>query len=124
MPGCQILVAKDGNVIVDKSYGVLDKGSGAAQKVNHNTIYDLASMSKACGTLAALMKTYDDGLWKFDDKVGKFIPETKNLPVGNLTMMQLLYHKSGLPAGLNLFKLLLDTATYSGDPIKYKSVAP
>lgn len=124
MPGCQILVAKDGNVIVDKSYGVVDKGSGAAQKVNCNTIYDLASMSKAFGTLAALMKTYDDGLWKFDDKVGKFIPETKNLPVGNLTMRQLLYHKSGLPAGLNLFKLLLDTATYSGDPIKYKSVAP
>lgn len=119
-----MLVAKDGKIIVDKFYGTLDRAKGSA-KVDDETIYDLASMSKVCGTLSALMKTYDKGKWKLDDKIEKFIPELKDKPLGKVTMQQLLYHQSGLPAMLNVFKLVLDTATYEGDnPIKYKYAPP
>lgn len=124
MPGCQILVAKDGNVVINKSYGLLGRGERNSNKVEPDCIYDLASMSKVCGTLAALMKTYDDGLWSFEDKVADFIPETADKAVGSLRMEQLLYHKSGLPSGLRMFELLLDTATYTGEPFKYKSTGP
>ena len=47
-PGCQILVAKNGNVVIDKNYGTLDFING--QKVTMGTLYDLASVSKATGS--------------------------------------------------------------------------
>lgn len=123
MPGCQVLVAKDGQIVIDKSYGTLDFAKGSP-KVTDETIYDLASMSKVCGTLSALMKSYDEGLWKLDDRISKYIPQLKDKPLGNVTMADLLYHQSGLPSSLNIFKLVLDTASYSGPPVKYKYAAP
>lgn len=123
MPGCQILVAKDGQIVFDKSYGKLD-WSASSPDVDSSTLYDLASMSKVCGTLSSLMKTYDQGLWKLDDMVESFIPQTQGTPVGRITMKELLYHQSGLPAIINVFKIVLDTATYKGDPIYYKYGAP
>ena len=39
-------------------------------------------------------------------------------------MKQLLYHESGLPPMLSIFSLVLDTATYEGDPIKYRCIEP
>lgn len=123
MPGCQILVAKDGQIVIDKSYGTLDYPKGSPS-VNEESLYDLASMSKVCGTLAALMKTYDKGLWKLNDKVEDFIPQTRDTRVGAITMEELLYHQSGLPAMINVFKVVLDTATYKGEPIKFASAPP
>lgn len=123
MPGCQVLVAKDGMVVFSEALGSMNPG-GRGGEVSDETIYDIASMSKVCGTLAALMKSYDMGLWKLDNKVADFIPEVSDKPVGAVTMEQLLYHQSGLPAMLNIFKTVLDTATYEGNPIRYKYGAP
>jgi len=123
MPGCQVLVAKDGMVVFDGAFGKLDS-NGKSGAVEEETIYDIASMSKVCGTLAALMKSYDMGLWKLNDRIEKFIPELKDKSLGAVTMKQLLYHQSGLPAMLNIFKTVLDTATYDNNPISYKYGAP
>ncbi len=123
MPGCQVLVARDGQIVIDKCYGRLSSAESSG-KVTEKSVYDLASMSKTCGTLAALMVTYDRGLWKLDDKVSKFIPATDTLAVGDITMRELLYHQSGLPPMLNIYKVVLDTATYEGEPMKYKKVDP
>lgn len=123
MPGCQVLVAKNGNVVYDRSLGKLNP-TRTSSEVKGTTLYDLASMSKVCGTLAALMKTYDIGLWELDDPLKKYIPELKEKSLGDVTMKQLLYHESGLPPMLSIFSLVLDTATYEGDPIKYRCIEP
>lgn len=123
MPGCQVLVAKNGNVVYDRSLGKLNP-SLSSSEVKGTTLYDLASMSKVCGTLAALMKTYDIGLWELDDPLKKYIPELKEKSLGDVTMKQLLYHESGLPPMLSIFSLVVDTATYEGDPIKYRCIEP
>lgn len=123
MPGCQVLVAKDGQIVIDKSYGNLDRASGSAP-VTETTLFDLASMSKVCGTLSALMKTFDQGKWQLTDRISKFIPELKDKPLGKVTMEDLLYHQSGLPAILNIYKIVLDTATYTGKPFQYKYGSP
>ncbi len=47
-PGCQILIAKDGVVIYERSFGTLDYGSD--EEVTAQTIYDLASITKAAAT--------------------------------------------------------------------------
>ena len=58
-PGCQVLVARNGNVVYDRSFGRLSSVPTSA-KVNDLTAYDLASVSKATGTLSGIMKIYDN----------------------------------------------------------------
>lgn len=111
-PGCQIVVAKDGNVVIDKSYGTLDYVNN--QKVTNETLYDLASVSKAIGTLPGIMLAYDKGMFVLDDFASKYIPGLQNSDKDSITIRQLLFHESGMPASLNMFKLMMDTLSYSG----------
>lgn len=114
-PGCQILVAKGGNVIIDKCYGTLDYLHRTP--VTDETIYDLASVSKAAGTLPGVMAAYDDKLFSLDDCASKHVPGLKNGDKEGITVKQLLYHESGMPASLNMFQTMMDTASYSGQLI-------
>ncbi len=111
-PGCQILVAKNGNVVIDKSYGILDFIS--EQKVSDETLYDLASVSKATGTLPGVMLAYDKGLFSLDDFASKHIPGLQGTDKDSITIKQLLYHESGMPASLNMFNLMMDSTSYDG----------
>ncbi len=111
-PGCQILVAKNGNVVIDKNYGTLDFING--QKVTMGTLYDLASVSKATGTLPGVMLAYDKGLFSLDDFASKHIPGLQGTDKDSITIKQLLYHESGMTASLNMFNLMMDSTTYEG----------
>lgn len=111
-PGCQVLVAKDGYVVFDRSYGYTD--NTRLHKVNDSTIYDLASVSKVTGMLPGIMKAYDDNYFQLDDPVSKFIPELKDTDKKDITVADLLYHESGMPATIDMNKLMIDTTSYTG----------
>ncbi len=111
-PGCQVLVAKGGQVVVDKVYGYVDAKKSA--KVTPQVIYDLASVSKATGTLPGIMAAYDDRLFQLDQPVSDIITPLKDTPKSDITVRQLLYHESGMPASLNVFDMMMDTASYTG----------
>lgn len=111
-PGCQVLVAKGGDIVFSKAYGHLSTPASAA--VNHSTIYDLASVSKAIGTLPGIMKAYDKGLIALDDTLGRFIPELGDSAKRSISVRELLYHETGMPASLNMFDLMTDSNSYTG----------
>ncbi len=111
-PGCQVLVAKDGYVVLNKSYGNLDFLGNKA--VTDETIYDLASVSKAAGTLPGVMKAYDEGLFELDAPVAEYVTPLQGGDKSRITVRQLLYHESGMPAAVNMFNMMMDTASYSG----------
>ncbi len=115
-PGCQVLVAKDGNVIINKSYGTLD--FEGKKEVTDETIYDLASVSKATGTLSGVMRAYDEGLFELDAPVSEYIEPLQGGDKSRITVRQLLYHESGMPAAVNMFNMMMDTATYEGKLIQ------
>ena len=117
-PGCQVLVAKDGNVIFDKSYGTLDFVNNV--KVTDGTLYDLASVSKATGTLSGIMKAYDEGLFELDVPASNYIEGLKGGDKADIKVRELLYHESGMPAAVNMFNMMMDTTTYSGKLIQPK----
>jgi len=96
-PGGVVLVWKDGNIIYEKAYGnfTYDKSS---PKVNTNTLYDLASVTKVVATTTATMICYDRNLFSLDDKVVKYIPEFGVNGKENITIKNLLLHNSGLIA--------------------------
>jgi beta-N-acetylhexosaminidase len=58
-PGCRVLVAKNGNVVYDKSFGTLDYET--KEKVTESTVYDLASITKVASSTIAAMKLVDQG---------------------------------------------------------------
>ncbi|HUH26553.1 MAG TPA: glycoside hydrolase family 3 N-terminal domain-containing protein, partial [Flavobacterium sp.] len=105
-PGAQVLVLKDGKVIYDKTFGTLDYDN--KQPVNQQTVYDLASLSKILGTLPVVMKMYDEGKIRFEDKLGDLLPEFKKSDKANITVKELLTHQSGFTAWIPFYKTTLD----------------
>ncbi len=111
-PGGRIIIGKDGMVIYNKSFGHYDYQK--QQQVTEETLYDLASMSKATGTLLAVMRSYDEGNFKLTDKISTFVTGLKNSDKKNITIKNLLYHQSGLPATINFYEKAIDPNSYSG----------
>lgn len=110
-PGAQLLVARHGVVVHDKSYGHISANGPA---VTDATIYDLASVSKAIGTLPGIMKAYDLGLVSLDDSLANLIPEITDPGKRPVTVRQLLFHETGMPASLNVYDAVIDPTSYSG----------
>lgn len=104
MPGCQILAIHKGEIIYNKSFGTLAPVDGndnqldwlAGVQVNNNTLYDLASISKASATVPAVMLAMKEYNLKLSDRVTKWLPELKGTNYARVTLQDLLYHESGL----------------------------
>ncbi|TAE01093.1 MAG: glycosyl hydrolase [Bacteroidetes bacterium] len=96
-PSCQVLVVKDGKVVFHKSYGYFTYQKQT--QVDHNTIYDLASVTKVTATLQAVMYLYDQGKIKLDEKISQYLPELKSTNKANVTLRNLLTHQAGLVQG-------------------------
>jgi len=111
-PGCQLLVAKNGNIIFDRAYG--KQSMNGKLPVTDETLYDLASVSKATGTLPGIMKAYDLNLFELDTLACKYIPGLRETDKNDITVRQLLYHESGIQPGLNMFSIMMDSTTYTG----------
>ena len=112
-PGCQVLVARHGKVVCNRSYGVTDWKTKTP--VTGGTLYDLASVSKATGTLPGIMKLFDRGMIKLDDPASKYIHQLKDGDKSDITLRQLLYHETGIPASLNMYDAMIDKGSFTGD---------
>ena len=75
IPGAVVLVAKDGKVAYEKSYGYLTYDSTEA--VYPETIYDLASVTKIMATTVSVMKLYDEGKIDLQKTLGDYLPWVK-----------------------------------------------
>ena len=112
-PGCYVLVAKDGMVVYEKPFGYLDYNY--KQRVSDETVYDLASASKATGTLLSVMKAYDFGKFKLNDRISEFIPELKQSDKENLRIKELLYHESGVIPTILFYEDAINKDSYEGE---------
>ena len=118
-PGCQVVVAKDGMIVYNKSFGYHDYSKN--NEVTENTVYDLASITKATATLLAVMRSYDDGNFTLTSQIAEFVPELKTSDKNDLIVKDLLYHQSGLPATINFFEKAIDKNSYTGSLFSGKS---
>lgn len=116
-PGCQVLVAKEGMVVYNQSFGHYDYNN--RQKVTNDAVYDLASASKACGTLLAVMKAYDEKKFTLNNKIANFIPELKQSNKQDLSIKELLYHQSGIVPTINFYRKAINKPA-NGQPATFK----
>jgi len=99
----QTAIVKNGKLIHFDSYGSSDISENNALK--SDDIFRIASMTKPIVSLA-LMKLYEEGKFKLNDPVYKYIPEFKNLTVKkrkktkpvkiHVKVIDLLRHSAGL----------------------------
>lgn len=105
-PGADVLVAKDGKILFEKSYGLADVERGIP--ITAETVFNLASITKPF-TAAAILKLQEERRLSLDDTLSKYIPD---YPRGNeITIRHLLTHTSGIPDKLG-GTATLATATY------------
>ena len=63
IPGCQILIAKEGKIFFNKSYGFHTYDEKI--EVKNSDVYDIASITKIASTVPLLMQMVDEGDLKF-----------------------------------------------------------
>ncbi len=113
VPGVVIYVARHGKVAHQSIYGKADLASGASLKAD--TLYRMYSQTKPV-TGVAMMILFEEGRWKLDEPVTKYVPEFKNLKVykgidakgqpilepvaRSPTMREIMTHTAGFAYGL------------------------
>ncbi len=90
-----VLIAYQGKVLYQSAQGFSDPSR--KQKLSLASAFNLASLSKPF-TALAVAQLVEDGKLRFDDKVQKYL----DLPYPEITIDQLLGHRSGLPDYISL----------------------
>jgi beta-glucosidase-like glycosyl hydrolase/CubicO group peptidase (beta-lactamase class C family) len=94
MPGCQILVAKDGIVVYRKSFGYHTYKKG--DFVKEDDLYDLASITKVAATTLSVMKLYDEEKLVIDQKLSRYLPYLTKTNKSNLIIREIMAHQARL----------------------------
>lgn len=105
-PGMQVLVARKGNVIFQKSYG--SPTYDATRKVTNSDLYDVASISKMISTLPNVMQLYDKDKVNLDTKLKDMVPFFAKTNKADISFKDLLTHYAGLQAWIPFYKATLD----------------
>jgi len=93
-PGCQILVAKDGNVIYSKSFGYHTYKKG--DFVKNSDLYDLASVTKVAATTLSVMKLSDENKLDVDHKMVWYLPYLRGTNKEDLIIREMMAHEARL----------------------------
>ncbi|MBP8793683.1 MAG: serine hydrolase [Lutibacter sp.] len=105
-PGMQILVARKGKVIYNKSFGFHTDENQI--KVENNHVYDIASMTKILASLPLIMELYDKGAIKLESTLGSLLPKLKKSNKNQITVKEVLSHYGRLQAWIPFYTATLD----------------
>ncbi len=103
-PGAAVVIGHRGAIVWRKGYGALDWSDRSARVDATTTMYDLASLTKVVATTTAIMVLHDRGRLHLDDRVSRWLPAFSGGLKGQVTIRDLLTHRSGLPEGRDLWR--------------------
>jgi uncharacterized protein YbbC (DUF1343 family)/CubicO group peptidase (beta-lactamase class C family) len=94
LPGAVLLVGHNGQIVYRKAYG---KRALVPQPetMTLDTIFDCASLTKVIATTSSLMRLFEQGKFRLNDKVTDYIPEFQE-GKSDITLRNLFTHFSGL----------------------------
>ncbi|MFH6604973.1 glycoside hydrolase family 3 N-terminal domain-containing protein [Maribacter algicola] len=105
-PGAQVLIARKGKVVYNKSFGKPTYESES--DIGLEYIYDLASLTKILATLPIIMKMEEEGKIALNDTFQELVPEYANTELKNVTVLKALSHYGRLPSWIAFYVSTLD----------------
>jgi CubicO group peptidase (beta-lactamase class C family) len=96
-PGAVVLAAKGDEVVFEHAFGFRSLVPEKT-RLQSNTVFDLASLTKPLATTLAIMQLTKEGQVRIEDRVTRFLPTFGVCGKQLATVRQLLTHTSGLPA--------------------------
>ncbi|HUQ48157.1 MAG TPA: serine hydrolase [Gemmatimonadaceae bacterium] len=104
-PGAAVVVGRKGAAVWERGFGKLSWETSSSAVDAEHTIYDIASLSKVVGTTTAIMVLYDEKKIDLDAPVFRYVPAFSGALKDQVTVRELLTHRSGLPAGRDLWRI-------------------
>jgi uncharacterized protein YbbC (DUF1343 family)/CubicO group peptidase (beta-lactamase class C family) len=101
LPGAVVLVSRKGRMVWQKSYGSRTV-EPKRELMTVETIFDVASLTKVVATATSIMILVERGKVRLNDPVSLYIPELKGEGRENITIEQLLIHRSGYAPDFDL----------------------
>ncbi len=84
-PSAVTVVARHGEITYERAVGDVDL----------DTLFDLASVTKAAFTASMLMALVDEGTLDLEARLGRLLPELSESPLAGVTVTELLQHRAG-----------------------------
>ena len=113
-PAAALAVTHQGKLVASHGFGRFSYDETAPQ-VTRDTVFDIASITKAVATTTVAMMLFERGLLKLEAPVSHLLPEFITLSPSHqqarregVTVRMLLAHSSGLPAYEKLFEFAQD----------------
>ncbi len=94
IPGAVLIVGHNGQIVHHKAYGrraIVPQ----PESMTTDTIFDLASLTKVVATTPSLMKLFEQGKFRLNDRITQYIPEFQG-GKSDITIRNLFTHFSGL----------------------------
>jgi CubicO group peptidase (beta-lactamase class C family) len=104
-PGASVVIGRNGYAVYQRGFGKLGWTASSPRVTADRSIYDLASLTKVVGTTTAAMVLYDEGRLDLEAPVSTYLPAFSGGWKDSVTVRQLLTHRSGLPAGRDLWRV-------------------
>ena len=105
-PGCQVLIARSGAVVFERSYGYHTYESKIPVQNSH--LYDIASLTKVAATTISLMRLEDEKLFSTDSKMQDYLPYLDLTDKGPLLLSDVLTHQAKLYPWIPFYLTLIE----------------
>jgi beta-N-acetylhexosaminidase len=121
IPGCVVLVAKNGKVVYNKAFGTTNYNN--KDPMQTDMVFDLASVTKISATTVAIMKLVETKKVKLHKTIGDYIPWVRGSDKASIKISDLLLHQAGLVPFITFYKEVLDPSTNKPSPKYFSTTA-
>ncbi|WP_343562900.1 serine hydrolase domain-containing protein [Sphingobacterium sp.] len=103
-PGAVVMIVKDGQVLLEKSYGYHTYTKAIPTKVSD--IFDLASVSKIAGTTPVIMRLTERNIINLDSTMGHYLWQAKYTNKKDIKLRSVMLHEAGFTPFIPFYKYL------------------
>ncbi|MBU6262289.1 MAG: serine hydrolase [Bacteroidetes bacterium] len=121
IPGCVVLVAKNGKVVYNKAFGTTNYNNTVPMQTD--MVFDLASVTKISATTVAIMKLVETKKVKLNKTIGDYIPWVRGSDKASIKISDLLLHQAGLVPFISFYKEVMDPSTNKPSPKYFSTTA-